>query len=169
MKKRALLVCILTLVSVCFSTYAQDTIVGVASYYGNSMHGRKTASGERYNKDDYTCAHLHFKFGTKLLVRHLDTGQEVVVRVTDRGPYSKRFTIDLSYAAARDLGIIRAGHARVAIIPYDEKKQRTVILPTFPDFLQFHDTTTIFPHYEWRDTTAIKPKPLPITVVEKKK
>lgn len=126
-------------------TAGQDSIVGVASYYANSMHGRKTASGEVYDKNKFTCAHRTFKFGTKLRVRHLVTGKEVIVRVTDRGPFSKRYTIDLSYAAAKELGIIRAGHAKVAIFSYDELQGPPKREDAFPRFWEFPPTTNSLP------------------------
>lgn len=91
---------------------------GNASYYADKFHGRRTASGEIYNKDSMTCAHLKFPFGTILKVRNPLNNRTVYVRVTDRGPYSKRFVIDLSRAAARELDIIRAGFSMVEITPY---------------------------------------------------
>lgn len=96
----------------------EPVIKGNASYYSDKLHGRRTASGEIYNKDSMTCAHLKFPFGTRLKVRNPINGRTVIVRVTDRGPYSKRFVIDLSRAAARELDIIRAGFSPVEITPY---------------------------------------------------
>lgn len=145
-----------------------DSVVGVASFYANSMHGRKTASGERYDKDGFTCAHLKYKFGTKLKIRHLATGKEVIVKVTDRGPYSKRFTVDLSYAAAKELGIIRAGHAKVAIFPYDESQEHHKSEAEIPSFLEFRTTTDVLPHYAYKDTMHIEPILLPIHSGKKK-
>jgi rare lipoprotein A len=78
---------------------------GMASWYGPGFHGRKTASGERFNTQELTAAHLTLPFGTKLLVRNERNGKEVIVRVNDRGPYAKSRIIDLSQAAARALGI----------------------------------------------------------------
>ncbi|MDE7378594.1 MAG: septal ring lytic transglycosylase RlpA family protein [Paraprevotella sp.] len=97
---------------------AQDTVKGRASYYSDQLHGRRMSNGERYNKDSLTCAHLKYPFGTLLRVRNLRNGKEVIVKVTDRGPHSKRFTIDLSKAAARKLDMIRSGHVAVEITPY---------------------------------------------------
>lgn len=162
MKKLVYFLGFLWVHAVCLPIDAQDSIVGIASYYANSMHGRKTASGERYDKEGYTCAHLKFKFGTKLKIKHLDTGKEVIVKVTDRGPYSKKYSIDLSYAAARDLGIIRAGHARVAIFPYDETMEHTSQV-NIPSFMGFRQTEANLPHYEWKDTMKIEPLLMPMT------
>lgn len=140
----------------------QDSVVGIASYYADRFHGRKTASGERYDRNGFTCAHLKFKFGTKLRIRHLATGKEVIVRVTDRGPYSKKFAIDLSYAAAKELGIIHAGHAKVAIIPYNEKMEHPRQEAQIPSFLEFRITEKALPHYAFKDTMHIEPILLPI-------
>ena len=78
--------------------------------------------GERYNKDSMTCAHLKYPLGTILKVRNLSNGKEVFVKVTDRGPHTRRFVIDLSKAAAKQLDIIRSGHCMVEITPYYENK-----------------------------------------------
>ncbi len=86
---------------------------GVASWYGPGFHGRKTASGERFNTHELTAAHLTLPFGTKLLVRNERNGKEVVVRVNDRGPYAKSRIIDLSQAAARALGIDGLGRVMI--------------------------------------------------------
>ena len=101
---------------------AQELYKGNASYYSDKLHGRRMANGERYNRDSMTCAHLKFAFGTLLKVRNPINGRTVIVRVTDRGPFSKRFIIDLSRAAAQELGIIRAGFSQVEITPYHAGK-----------------------------------------------
>jgi rare lipoprotein A len=94
---------------------AGNILTGRASYYADILHGRKMSNGQRYHKDSMTCAHLKLPFGTMLKVKNVRNGKEVVVKVTDRGPFSKRFILDLSKAAAMELGFIRAGHARVEI------------------------------------------------------
>ena len=88
---------------------------GVASYYHDRFHGRRMANGEKYNKDSFTCAHRRYPLGTWLRVENPRNKKAVIVQVTDRGPYSKRFTIDLSKAAARHLEIIQTGWAPVEI------------------------------------------------------
>lgn len=88
---------------------------GKASYYGNGFHGRRTSSGERYHKDSLTCAHRTLPFGTLLRVTNKTNGREVVVRVTDRGPFGPGRIIDLSMAAARELGMVRSGIAQVSV------------------------------------------------------
>jgi rare lipoprotein A len=79
---------------------------GAASYYADKFHGRKTASGERYNRKKYTAAHLTLPLGTELKVTNLVTGKSIIVKVNDRGPHTNKYCIDLSKAAARALGVI---------------------------------------------------------------
>ncbi len=79
------------------------------SFYGTEFHNKKTASGERYNMYDYTCAHKEFAFDTKLKVTNEDNGRSVVVRVNDRGPFTPGRDLDLSYAAAKKIGLVPHG------------------------------------------------------------
>ena len=92
------------------------TFSGDASFYGKGYDGRKTASGEIFDRDDFTCAHRTLPFGTKLKVVRQKTGASVVVRVNDRGPYSKKRVLDLSEAAGKVLGLDKAGHAQVKAV-----------------------------------------------------
>lgn len=99
--------------------------LGEATYYGDSLAGHKTASGERYNPRAFTAAHRTLPLGTVGRVRRRDTGAVVYVRITDRGPYaSPRRIIDLSRAAAERLGMIRIGVAevRLEVVEYGAKK-----------------------------------------------
>ena len=86
---------------------------GVASWYGPGFAGRRTASGEAFNPSDYTAAHRSLPFGSKVRVTH--NGRSVVVRINDRGPFHGGRVIDLSQAAAEDLGLRRAGSGRVEL------------------------------------------------------
>ena len=88
---------------------------GIASYYGDEFHGRKTASGETYNKWDLTCAHRTFNFGTRLKVINLKNKKSVIVRVNDRGPFVKNRIVDLSYAAAKQIDMVADGIVKVKI------------------------------------------------------
>ena len=88
---------------------------GVASYYGGKFHGRRTASGEIFNKNAMTAAHRSLKFGTKVKVTNLRNGRAVLVRVNDRGPHVRGRIIDLSQAAAKKIGLAHAGTARVKL------------------------------------------------------
>lgn len=95
-------------------------IYGLASYYGDEFHGRKTASGEIYNKWDLTCAHKKFKFGTRLKVTNMKNKKSVIVRVNDRGPFVKKRILDLSYAAARNIDMLSDGVVKVKIEVLDD-------------------------------------------------
>jgi len=88
---------------------------GDASWYGHPYHGRKTASGETYDMYDLTAAHRSLPFGTRVRVRRRDTGQEVVVRINDRGPFIRGRIIDLSYGAAKKIHLDIDGVAPVKI------------------------------------------------------
>jgi rare lipoprotein A len=90
-------------------------IEGVASYYADEFNGRKTASGEVYDMNDMTAAHRTLPFGTKVKVTHVDTGRSVIVRINDRGPFKDDRVIDLSFGAARQLGLIPLGTGRVIL------------------------------------------------------
>ena len=89
------------------------TFKGSASYYHKKFTGRKTASGERLNNVDFTCAHKYLPFGTMIEVENPVTHRWVVVRVNDRGPFSKGRVVDLSYSAAKEIGMIQKGIIRV--------------------------------------------------------
>ena len=95
------------------SVQADEVLTGKASFYGNKFHGRKTSSGVPYHRDSLTCAHKTLPFGTLLKVRNLKNGREVVVKVTDRGPFVKGRIVDLSQAAARELDMLSSGVANV--------------------------------------------------------
>jgi rare lipoprotein A len=94
---------------------------GLASWYGARFHGRRTASGAKFDMHALTAAHPTLPFGTRVLVRNLLTGKEVEVRITDRGPHIKRRIIDLSQAAARAIGMARGvAKVRVTVLGEDE-------------------------------------------------
>jgi rare lipoprotein A len=93
-----------------------STVTGKASWYGGRFHGRKTASGERFDKRAMTAAHRELPFGTKLRVTSINTGRSVVVRINDRGPFGRRERIiDVSEAAAEALGMKSAGVVKVKL------------------------------------------------------
>jgi rare lipoprotein A len=92
---------------------SSHTQKGMASYYHDRFHGRKTASGQRYNRNQYTAAHKTLPLGTKLEVTNTRTGRSIVVKVNDRGPYAKGRVLDLSREAARELGMINRGVAPI--------------------------------------------------------
>ena len=88
---------------------------GTASYYGARHHGKRTASGEPFNQNALTAAHPRLPFGTRLLVTNLSNKKSVVVRVNDRGPYTRGRIIDVSRKAAQQLGMLRTGTAKVRV------------------------------------------------------
>jgi rare lipoprotein A len=91
------------------------TLEGVASYYADDFHGRKTSNGEVYDMYGLTAAHRNLPFGTKILVTNLENDKALVVRVNDRGPFHEDRIIDLSLGAARELGFEQRGTARVRL------------------------------------------------------
>jgi len=99
------------------STHAQKS--GKASFYSSKLQGRHTSDGGKYHPDSLTCAHLTYPFGTLLQVRNPKNDKIVIVRVTDRGPHTRSRLIDLSYSAAKQLDIVRAGITSVEITKLD--------------------------------------------------
>lgn len=94
---------------------------GLASFYADKFHGRRTASGETYDQNKLTCAHRYLPFGTRLLVRNPGNGTTCIVRVNDRGPFKPDRILDLSKAAAHKLGI--RGVEKVTCSPADPTDQ----------------------------------------------
>lgn len=86
-----------------------------ASYYADKFHGRPTASGEIFNMHAMTAAHKTMSFGTRLHVTNLNNGRSVVVTINDRGPFVRGRQLDLSYGAAKKIGMIESGTARVKV------------------------------------------------------
>lgn len=101
---------------VCLTSHAQQQR-GKASYYSKKATGARTSSGERLHHDSLTCAHRTYPFGTLLEVTNPANGRTVTVRVTDRGPYLRGRIVDLSWAAAKQLGILSKGVAMVTVRP----------------------------------------------------
>ncbi|MCA3863146.1 MAG: septal ring lytic transglycosylase RlpA family protein, partial [Burkholderia sp.] len=87
--------------------------MGRASWYGRDFHGRRTANGERFNMNAFTAAHRTLPLSSYIKVTNSSTGKWVVVKVNDRGPYKRGRVLDLSYAAAKVIGLVHAGTGRV--------------------------------------------------------
>lgn len=105
-----------------FQNDSLHTVKGKATYYASKFHGRRTSNGEIYSNKKMTAAHLKLPFGTMVTVTNLDNGRTVEVRVNDRGPHTKAFIIDVSQAAAKELGFYGKGVTNVEItykIPKD--------------------------------------------------
>ncbi len=88
---------------------------GIASYYGKRFQGRRTANGERFDMNAMTAAHKTLPFGTKVEVTNPRNGKSVTVRINDRGPYAHGRMIDLSRAAAKEIGLVQRGHGKVEL------------------------------------------------------
>ncbi len=99
---------------------------GLASWYGPGFHGNRTANGERFNQHDMTAAHRYLPFGTEVTVTSVENGRSVVVRINDRGPFAHRRIIDLSRAAAEELGIKGGGVGlvRLEVVGREERSAR---------------------------------------------
>ncbi|HOJ60405.1 MAG TPA: septal ring lytic transglycosylase RlpA family protein [bacterium] len=93
----------------------KEELVGLATYYGPEFHGRRTASGERFNMYAMTAAHRTLPFNTTVRITNLENDKVAYVRINDRGPYHKGRIIDLSRAAARELEFEHKGTARVRV------------------------------------------------------
>lgn len=142
----------------------KPVIKGNASYYSDKFHGRKMANGELYHRDSMTCAHRKLPFGTLLKVRNTRNDKSVIVRVTDRGPFSNRLIIDLSRAAARELDFIRAGICPVEITHYHHKivvpyRAEKDSLPEIPELDLDSTPVATYPDPVWqRDSTGVPQK-----------
>jgi rare lipoprotein A len=88
---------------------------GMISYYAEKFQGRKTASGQRFDKNAFTAAHRSLPFGTKVAVTNLANGKSVIVEINDRGPYAEDRILDLSPAAARKIGLLGRGTVKAKI------------------------------------------------------
>ena len=92
-----------------------DSAILTSSYYAGKFHGRKTSNGETFNMYGYSAAHKEIPFGTVLKVTYLKTGKSVLVTVNDRGPFIEGRDLDLSYMAAKKIGLVREGVGKVKI------------------------------------------------------
>jgi rare lipoprotein A len=106
----------------------RGTEIGVSSWYGPGFHGQSTASGERYDQGAMTAAHRTLPLGTWVEVRNLATGRAATVRINDRGPYKLGRVLDLSYAAAQQIGVVGPGTAEVEIRLADSRYRRWPIV-----------------------------------------
>lgn len=129
--RKMFFIVLVSLVAVSVQAQSSFTQTGMASFYADKFQGRTTASGERYDKNKLTCAHLSLPFGTVLRVTCLDNNRTTVVRVNDRGPFSPDRIIDLSMRAAEALGIVSAGtgKVRIEVVKSDELVEMPVTTP----------------------------------------
>ena len=105
----------LTIVGMAGNTVAQTSDGGVANFYGDQFQGKKTASGEVFDKNGLTAAHKKLPFGTKVKVTNVENGKSVVVTVNDRMAASNPAVIDVTRHAAEELGFVKSGKAKVKL------------------------------------------------------
>ncbi len=111
-----------------------DTVqYGKASWYGDKEHGNKTANGETFNRYSLTAAHKEIPFQSVVMVTNLENGKKVKVRINDRGPFVRGRVIDLSYAAAKKIGLIKSGVAEVKIevLSTPSKRSESLFIPLY--------------------------------------
>ncbi|TKB10231.1 septal ring lytic transglycosylase RlpA family protein [Desulforhopalus sp. IMCC35007] len=97
---------------------------GKASWYGPNFHGRRTSNGEIYDMHGMTAAHKTLPMNTVVMVKNLDNGRKTVVRINDRGPFVRGRIIDLSYTAAKKIGLVNHGTANVQVVALAEKRKK---------------------------------------------
>ncbi|MDP4198542.1 MAG: septal ring lytic transglycosylase RlpA family protein [Bacteroidota bacterium] len=126
-RRIVIIAAVLSLTSVVLSSCAVHSTIravatqeGLASYYSNDFQGRRTSSGEIFDNSRFTAAHRTYPFGTVVRVTNLESDAVVTVRINDRGPVKPERIIDLSYAAAQKLGILRSGlgHVRIDVVEW---------------------------------------------------
>jgi len=117
---------------VCLSVFAVQE--GIASWYGGKFHGRTTANGEIFDTNKFTAAHKTLPFGTMIRVTNLENGSTTTVRINDRGPFIPGRIIDLSRAAAMEIGMTGSGIARVRIEELDSNLPEQYYLIQFGAF-----------------------------------
>ena len=127
---------------------------GIASWYGEPFHGRRTSNGEVYNMYGPTAAHKTLPMHTILLVRNLDNGRSTVVRINDRGPFVRERVIDLSYTKAQELGVLARGTARVEIVALEEMEERPAASVAMAKAAKQPPSGTTAPQH-WRPARAL--------------
>lgn len=120
--KNYISIILLSLAMLVIPHHAMAQQKGKASFYSKKITGARTSSGERLHHDSLVCAHKTFPFGTRLRVTNPANGKEVIVRVIDRGPFTRGRIIDLSWRAAKELGMLQQGVAMVKVEKYVESK-----------------------------------------------
>lgn len=130
---------------ICLAAHPQDQQRGKATYYSKRATGARTSSGERMHHDSLTCAHRSYPFGTLLRVTNERNGRQVVVRVIDRGPFAKGRIIDLSYAAAKQLGMLQQGVDMVTVEPITNTRIPYKAEPLLMPEIDFKVTEYIVP------------------------
>lgn len=131
---------------------------GKATFYSKRATGARTANGERLHHDSLTCAHRTYPFGTRLKVTTPSNGRSVVVRVNDRGPFVRGRIVDLSWGAARELGILAQGIAKVTVELADpieyvtlhlDSLHNKVEMPKLYEMLETEEFPLVLPNLEY--------------------
>lgn len=154
MKITSKIISLAILIWTSMTIWAQYKGKGIASFYSDKLHGQRMSNGDRYHRDSMTCAHLKYPLGTLLKVRNPLNNKEVVVKVTDRGPHSKKFIIDLSKAAAKEIGVYGTGFTTVEITPYRPgecpyKNEDTI--EVIPELDLDYEPIATYPEPGWKD------------------
>ncbi len=150
MEFRILAISVITTLSF-VSLDAQTVQRGKASFYSKRSTGARTSSGERLHHDSLTCAHRTYPFGTRLKVTNLSTGKSVIVRVTDRGPFRRGRIIDLSWAAAKEIGMLAKGIETVVV-----ERADNLIVPFKPE-PEDHSFELDFERTEYQGNGDLRP------------
>lgn len=166
-----LTVIIFLFIGVSQPTFAQrndNTQVGAASWYGSKYHGRKTSSGERYNKNEMTAAHKTLPFGTMVRVTNPANDHSVILRINDRGPFVGKRIIDVSEAAARKLGMHSAGVATVKVEVLDKSEMAAATAEPKPNAYTIQTTANQQKVEELSRKLKAFDKHLPLEVAEER-
>jgi len=123
MKRNLIFLLLFVFINPLFTQYPKY-LYGIISYYGDEFAGKKTASGEIFNPNNYTAAHKSLPFGTEVLVENLENGRKVKVKINDRGPFVNNRVLDVSRKAAEELGFIKKGttYAKITILKIGDNK-----------------------------------------------
>lgn len=144
---------------------------GYASYYSDEYNGSETAYGEIYDRGKMTAAHKMHPLGTRLRVTRLDSKKSVIVRVNDRGPYLKGRIVELSYAAAKQLGMLNDGQVEVKVEVLGQEVAKNEESKTNPVAVQTTNTVEVAKPTTTANTTPpsapVETKPAPVEVAEK--
>jgi rare lipoprotein A len=120
---------VIALAGLCAAMHAQTAERGLASWYGAPYDGQQAANGSLYRQEEFTAAHRTLPFGTAVRVRRTDNGASVVVLISDRGPFVDSRVVDVSFAAARKLGMLESGVAPVALEILEQRQAVGVNTP----------------------------------------
>lgn len=138
----------------------EKIVTGKASYYAHKFEGRRTSSGQTYRANQRTAAHRFYPFGTLLEITNKSNGLRTIVRVNDRGPHTRNRLVDLSYAAASDLGMVSSGTGDVIVKVISEVKtlENQILSNNFSSERKLDKTSTFptFPKFEEKEKKYVR-------------